>query len=74
MERHLSEADLGPIWQQSPLLGARKLVPKKNIFLWKTNLYLPQKDSYLHQSYPSTVFWKSFVKLNGQKISFFYRF
>ena len=26
---HHAGADLSPIWQQSPLLGARKLAPKK---------------------------------------------
>ena len=54
--------------------GSEKTSGQKNIFLWKTNLYLSQKDSYLHQSKPSTVFWKSFVQLNARKISFFYRF
>ena len=30
--------------------GGEKTGTQKNIFLWKTNLYLSQKDSYLHQS------------------------
>ena len=33
-------ADLGPIWQWSPLLGCEKTGTQKSIFLWKTNLYL----------------------------------
>ena len=42
-----SGADLGPIWQRSP---REKTGTQKNIFLGKTNLYLSQKDPYLHQS------------------------
>ena len=30
--------------------GCEKTGTQKNIFLWKTNLYLSQKDHYLHQS------------------------
>ena len=28
----------------------KKTGTQKNIFLWKTNLYMSQKDSYLYQS------------------------
>ena len=51
-----SGADLGPIWQRSPLLGMRKLVPKKTfscekqtcICYKKTLIYI--KVSLLHFS------------------------